>query len=49
VPAGRRLILHLPGGGGFGDPAKRSAEARSADAEKGYVSGHDDDVGGEPA
>ncbi|TAN15702.1 MAG: hydantoinase B/oxoprolinase family protein [Rhizobiaceae bacterium] len=37
VPAGRRLILNLPGGGGFGDPAERSAEARAADIVKGYV------------
>lgn len=37
VPAGRRLILQLPGGGGFGDPARRSADARTEDAFKGYV------------
>jgi N-methylhydantoinase B len=37
VPAGRKLILHLPGGGGFGDPAQRSAEDRQADRIKGYV------------
>lgn len=37
VPAGRRLILQLPGGGGFGDPARRSNEARSNDVLKGYV------------
>lgn len=37
VPAGRRLVLHLPGGGGFGDPAKRSAAARADDLSKGYV------------
>lgn len=37
VPAGCRLILQLPGGGGFGDPALRSAEARAEDAFKGYV------------
>ena len=37
VPAGRRLILHLPGGGGFGDPAKRGADARKADLTKGYI------------
>ena len=29
VPAGRRLVLELPGGGGYGEPAKRSAEARA--------------------
>ena len=39
VPAGRRLILELPGGGGYGDPAKRSAEARASDESKGYMSG----------
>ncbi len=37
VPAGRRLVLHAPGGGGFGDPAKRSAEARALDVRRGYV------------
>ncbi len=37
VPAGRRLILTLPGGGGFGDPARRDPEARADDAAKGYV------------
>ena len=37
VPAGRRLILELPGGGGYGDPSKRSAEARANDRSKGYV------------
>ncbi|ANT52761.1 hydantoinase B/oxoprolinase family protein [Mesorhizobium amorphae] len=37
VPAGRRLILELPGGGGYGDPAKRSAEARAQDRSRGYV------------
>jgi N-methylhydantoinase B len=36
VPAGRRLILELPGGGGYGDPAKRSEEARAQDRSKGY-------------
>lgn len=37
VPAGRRLILELPGGGGHGDPAKRSAEQRALDRLRGYV------------
>ncbi|MES0885142.1 hydantoinase B/oxoprolinase family protein [Roseibium sp. SCP14] len=37
VPAGRRLILKAPGGGGFGDPSERSEEARSADEIAGYV------------
>ena len=38
VPTDRRLILELPGGGGFGDPAERSPEAVRADIENGYVS-----------
>jgi N-methylhydantoinase B len=37
VPAGRRLVLHAPGGGGYGDPADRPAEARAEDLRKGYV------------
>ena len=43
VPAGRRLVLHLPGGGGFGDPADRPPEARAADWLKGYVTQGGDD------
>ncbi|TPI11017.1 hydantoinase B/oxoprolinase family protein [Mesorhizobium sp. B4-1-3] len=41
VPAGRRLILELPGGGGYGDPARRSAAARANDRSKGYVTEND--------
>lgn len=37
VPAGRRLVLELPGGGGYGDPARRCAEARALDRSRGYV------------
>ena len=37
VPAGRRLVPNLPGGGGFGDPVERSPEARDADIVKGHV------------
>lgn len=37
VPAGRRLILELPGGGGYGDPARRDTEASATDRSKGYV------------
>jgi N-methylhydantoinase B len=37
VPAGRRLILRMPGGGGYGDPARRSTDARRQDAVKGYI------------
>lgn len=39
VPAGRKLVLHLPGGGGYGDPALRDPQARANDILKGYVSG----------
>lgn len=41
VPAGRRLVLELPGGGGYGDPARRGAEARAADRSRGYVTEDD--------
>ncbi|MCW6512608.1 hydantoinase B/oxoprolinase family protein [Lichenifustis flavocetrariae] len=37
VPPGRTLILELPGGGGYGDPAGRSAETRAQDEYKGYL------------
>ncbi len=37
VPAGRRLIFELPGGGGWGDPARRSSEAVRDDLAQGYV------------
>lgn len=37
VPAGRRLVLELPGGGGFGNPAERAAEATAEDLSRGYV------------
>ncbi len=39
VPAGRRLVLHLPGGGGYGDPERRDAAARAEDISKGYING----------
>ena len=38
VPAGCRLILELPGGGGYGDPDRRSADARAQDRSSGYIS-----------
>ena len=38
VPADRRLILELPGGGGFGDPGERNPEAKDNDEKQGYVS-----------
>ncbi len=37
VPAGRRLVLELPGGGGWGDPAERPAELIEQDLLQGYV------------
>jgi N-methylhydantoinase B len=36
VPAGRRLIMELPGGGGYGDPAIRNPERRAEDRLRGY-------------
>ncbi|MEZ5728933.1 MAG: hypothetical protein R3E48_13605 [Burkholderiaceae bacterium] len=32
------LTLELPGGGGFGDPARRSREAIENDLVDGYIS-----------
>lgn len=40
VPQGRRLILHLPGGGGYGAPEMRSADAQAEDILRGYVTGN---------
>ena len=37
VPAGRRLILKVPGGGGFGPAEERCEKARQADRIAGYV------------
>ncbi len=37
VPAGKRLVLNLPGGGGYGDPAQRCAKAHEQDKIQGYV------------
>ncbi len=38
VPADRRLILELPGGGGFGNPSDRDPAASENDRKQGYVS-----------
>ncbi|MEO0492805.1 MAG: hydantoinase B/oxoprolinase family protein [Actinomycetota bacterium] len=38
VPEGRRLIMELPGGGGFGDPAERDPAAADHDRRQGYTS-----------
>ena len=37
VPAGRRLCLDLPGGGGYGLPADRPENLRERDRRNGYV------------
>ena len=37
VPTDRRLILELPGGGGFGDPADRDDAAEANDKKQGYT------------
>ena len=37
VPAGKRLILKAPGGGGFGPAEEREPEARATDRLAGYV------------
>ncbi|MGB3734405.1 MAG: hydantoinase B/oxoprolinase family protein [Ilumatobacter sp.] len=38
VPEGRRLVMELPGGGGFGNPDDRDAAAIANDHAQGYVS-----------
>ena len=37
VPAGRRLVLELPGGGGYGPPDRRDPPQAVRDGENGYV------------
>ena len=37
IPVDRRLILDLPGGGGYGPPAERETEAAADDRAQGYV------------
>ena len=49
VPAGRRLIFELPGGGGWGDPARRSPEAVDNDLAQGYVTEAGRDLDGTAA
>jgi N-methylhydantoinase B len=39
VPAGRRLILKAPGGGGYGVPAERSSDDQTRDKVRSYVTG----------
>ena len=38
VPAGERLVVEMPGGGGYGDPAGRDPEAVERDIRLGLVS-----------
>lgn len=38
IPEGRRLVLALPGGGGYGKPADRPAELVRRDVSYGYIS-----------
>ena len=38
IPAGERLILQTPGGGGVGDPAERNREAVARDLKEGLIS-----------
>jgi N-methylhydantoinase B len=47
LPPDTVVTLHIPGGGGFGDPAKRSGEAIREDIADGYVTpeGARDDYG----
>lgn len=37
VPEGRKLVLQLPGGGGFGDPKRRPAKQVENDSRHGYI------------
>jgi N-methylhydantoinase B len=39
IRPGDHLVLESGGGGGWGDPAKRSSDARSRDAETGFMTG----------
>ena len=38
VPAGERLLVSMPGGGGYGDPRKRDPEKVAEDVMLGFVS-----------
>lgn len=37
VPAGRRIVLELPGGGGYGDPRQRDRASIDHDLRNGYI------------
>jgi N-methylhydantoinase B len=38
IPDGKRLVLHLPGGGGMGDPTRRDPALVERDVRDGFVS-----------
>ena len=38
IPEGRRLVLNLPGGGGYGNPQGRDKVLVQQDVERGYIS-----------
>jgi N-methylhydantoinase B len=38
IPAERRLVLNLPGGGGYGDPARRDPSLVEQDVDREYIS-----------
>ena len=38
IKAGERLVIHTPGGGGFGDPRERNREQIRADLDSGLIS-----------
>lgn len=38
IPADDRLVVEMPGGGGFGDPAHRDPDAVARDVKSGFVS-----------
>ena len=38
VPAGDRLVIEMPGGGGLGDPRDRDPAAIARDVRLGYIS-----------
>ncbi|MNJ66515.1 hypothetical protein D3C77_625980 [compost metagenome] len=38
MPADRRLVLRLPGGGGYGDPRQRPRHEVARDLRFGYIS-----------
>jgi N-methylhydantoinase B len=37
IPVGERMVVEMPGGGGYGDPMRRAAEAIAEDLRLGYV------------